>query len=148
MVVTKEQVLKSVDKPELIFIKALDDEIPLRPLSKTELMQVEKIETKAYGVFETNETAHRKGVRQTKSLKSELQTKGKVDLAKQSEASFKGKVAAIHLSINNDHPDAEKWDKSEIERMPGKVFDEIFEQVQILSGVDITEEDVDDFPED
>lgn len=148
MVITKEQVLQNVDKPELVFIEALEGEIPLRPLSKTELMMVEKIEAKAYGVFETNETAHQKGIRKKKTTKSELQTKGKINLEKQTEASFKGKVAAIHLSINNNHPDAENWDKSEIERMPGKVFDEIFEKVQELSGIDVTEEDVDTFPED
>lgn len=148
MSITKEQILNSVDKPELVYIEALNDEIPLRPLSKTELIQVEKIESKAYGIFETSETAHRKGMRQNKQVNSEVNTKGKVDLAKQSEASFKGKVAAIHLSINNDHVEAENWDKNEIERMPGKVFDEIFEKVQELSGIDITEDDVDQFPED
>lgn len=148
MVVTKEQVLQSVDTPQLEYIESLNDEIPLRPLSKTELIKVENIEAKAYGKFETNETAKRKGMRQSKQMNSEIQTKGVVDLAKQSKASFEGKVAAIHLSINNDHPDAEKWDKSEIERMPGKVFDEIFERVQEISGVDITEGELEDFPED
>jgi hypothetical protein len=104
------------------------------------------MDNKCTGKFETNEKAKTKrGMRQKKNqnVESELETKGTIDLAKMTIASQAGKVLAIFISINNDHPDAEKWTKEEIESMGNDVFDEVFEAVRELSGIGIEEEDED-----
>lgn len=149
MVASKESILEKAKKPQLVFIKSMEDELPLRPLSKKEAVEVEKIESKAYGKFETNEKAKTKrGMRQKKNanVESELETKGTIDLAKMTIASQEGKTMAIFISINNDHPDAEKWTKEEIEGMTNDDFDDVFEAVRELSGIGIEEdEDEEDF---
>lgn len=148
MAIRKEDVLISVEDAELVEIIALGDELPLRPLSKKEINEVNKIETKAYGKFETSETAYRKGMRQQKkTIDSQISTKGVVDLYKQQEAEYQGRLHALYLSMNNKHPDCEEWEKKDIERLKGDAFDEIFEKVQILSGIDIGEDEVENFPE-
>jgi len=110
-------------------------------------MRIEDIEAKAYGIFETSETAQRKGVRD-RQMASEMFTKGKVNIAKMSQAAYRGKVESLYLSLNNNHPESEKWEKEDIEKLPGKVFDEIFDKIRDMSGVDITEEEIKTFPED
>lgn len=151
MVVSKEDILKGVNDPELVMIEALGDEVPLRPLSKKEWNKIEQKEAKAYGKFEANEKAIR-GRRQQK--KSEMNTKGLIDLEKQSKAEFEGKAEAIFLSMNNEHPEADKWSRSEVEGMKSDAFEEIFIAVQKLSGIKTEDEDedsekeLDDFPED
>jgi hypothetical protein len=80
------------------------------------------------------------------NVESELETKGTIDLAKMTIASQAGKTMAIFISINNDHPDAEKWTKEEIEGMTNDDFDDVFEAVRELSGIGIEEdEDEEDF---
>ncbi len=149
MVLKKDDILNGVKDPQLIKIEALDGELPLRPLSKKEWNDIEKIEAKAYGKFEANETAQ-KGRRQIKQ--SEMKTKGIIDLEKQSKAEFEGKSQAIFLSINNTHNDADKWKKEEVQGLSPDSFDEIFKAVQKLSGIKLEDEDedeekeMDDFP--
>lgn len=157
MMISKEDVLKGKDDAELIEVKSLGGEIPFRPLTKLELNSIEKIEAKAYGKFETNEKAHKNGQRQQKQIKSEVNTKGIVSLEKMSTAEFEGKTRAIFLSINNDYPESDSWSEKDIQGLKGPVFDEMFEIVQKISGIDIEEEEeeeakleeaVDNFPED
>lgn len=155
MVLSKEDILRGVNDPELVEIESLGGEIPLRPLSKNEWHKIEKIEAKAYGKFEANEEAIRaaqKGKRQAKG-KSKMHTKGIIDLEKQTKAEFEGKTEALYLSMNNNHKEASDWTKEEIQQLKSNAFDEIFTAVQKLSGVDIDNEedlkkDIDSFPED
>jgi hypothetical protein len=154
MVLSKEDILRGVNDPELVKIEALSGEIPLRPLSKNEWHKIEKIEAKAYGKFEANEEAIRaaqKGKRQQKG-KSKMNTKGIIDLEKQTKAEFEGKTQALYFSMNNNHQEASEWTKEEIQQLKSDAFDEIFTAVQKLSGVDIEDDDLkkelDSFPED
>lgn len=152
MVIRKEDILKGIDDPELVEIKSLGDELPLRPLSKKEWNKIEKIEAKAYGKFEANEKAI-KGRRQVKN--SEMNTKGIIDLEKQNEAEFAGKTEALYLSMNNNHIEGDKWKKEEIQSLRNDAFEEIYVAVRRLSGIrsdddeegDV-EKELDDFPED
>lgn len=151
MVIRKEDILKGIDDPELVMIEALGDELPLRPLSKKEWNRIERIEAKAYGKFEANEKAI-KGRRQQK--KSEMNTKGIIDLEKQNEAEFAGKTEAIYLSLNNGHLEADKWKKEEVQSLRNDAFEEIYLAVRKLSGIkseednEDLEKEVDNFPED
>lgn len=154
MVLSKEDILRGVNDPELVEIEALSGEIPLRPLSKNEWHKIEKIEAKAYGKFEANEESIRaaqKGKRQQKG-KSKMNTTGIIDLEKQTKAEFEGKTQALYFSMNNNHQEASEWTKEEIQQLKSDAFDEIFTAVQKLSGVDIEDEDLkkdlDSFPED
>ena len=55
VVVKKSDILKGVKKIEKVKIDALDgDEMYLRPLSQAEINEVDEIEAKAMGIFETN----------------------------------------------------------------------------------------------
>lgn len=145
MALRKEDILKGVNDPELIMIETLGGELPLRPLSKVEWGRIEKIEAKAYGVFEANETAKR-GKRKLKG--GMMETKGKIDLEKQAEAELKGKLETLYLSMNNSHPECDEWKKEDIGRMKSSAFDEIFDKVKELSGVTVEKEEIDKFPED
>ena len=56
VVVKKSDILKGVKKIEKVKIDALSgDEMYLRPLSQAEINEVDEIEAKAMGIFETNE---------------------------------------------------------------------------------------------
>jgi hypothetical protein len=151
MVLRKDDILKGIDDPELIEIKALGGEIPLRPLSKAEWNKIEQIEAKAYGTFEANETAKR-GKKQLRN--GMMETKGKIDLKKQNEAEFKGKLEALYISMNNSHIECDKWTQDDIKRLKVNAFEEIFDEVRELSGVKTDEEgddeksELDNFPED
>lgn len=152
MVLSKEDILRGVNDPELVMIEALGGEIPLRPLSKHEWHSIEKIEAKAYGKFEANEEAIRaaqKGKRQQKG-KSKMNTKGIIDLEKQTKAEFEGKTEALYYSMNNNHNEASAWTKDEIQQLKSDAFEEIYEKVQKLSGVNIEdpEKELEEFPED
>ena len=145
MALRKEDILKGVNDPELILIETLGGELPLRPLSKAEWSQIEKMEARGYGTFEANETAQR-GRRKLKGGK--VETKGKINLEKQAEADFKGKLEALHLSMNNSHHECDQWSKKEIESLKSSTFDEIYNKVRELSGVTVEKEEIDEFPED
>lgn len=151
MVVSPEQAFKSATEPELVHINYWGDETPMRALTKGELVKVEDIEASAYGTFETTETAKpKRGMRQKKkpnkkqAIDSELQTKGKIDLAKQNKASYEGQVYAIKLSLTNEHPDALNPAEKQIKAWASDLHDELFENVQRLSGIDIEDEDEED----
>jgi nucleoid DNA-binding protein len=148
MVIRKEDILSGVDSPQLVYIEALEDEIPMRPLSKKEINEVDKIEAKAYGKFETSERANRNGMRQQKGGDSEISTKGIVDLEKSTAAAFEGKTHAIMLSLNNGHDEADQWSKKDVQNLPNKVFEELFKAVQRISGIDVEEKEIDDFRQD
>ncbi|AIS32488.1 phage-related protein [Methanobacterium formicicum] len=151
MVLRKEDILKGIEDPELVKIKSLGGELPLRPLSKAEWNKIEQIEAKAYGTFEANETAKR-GKRKLKN--GMMETKGKIDLEKQNKAEFKGKTQALYLSMNNSHVECDKWTELDIQKLPVAAFDEIFEKVKELSGIPTDEDEgedekkeLDNFPE-
>lgn len=145
--IRKDDILKGVNDPELVYIEEINGEIPLRPLSKREINEVDKIEAKAYGKFETSEQATRNGMRQQKGVDSQISTKGVVDLEKQTNAAFEGKTHAIFLSLNNEHPEADQWTKKDVQGLPNKAFEALFKVIQKISGIDVEEAQIDSFPE-
>lgn len=145
VILTKDAILKGIDKVEKCEIKSLGGEIYLRPLSQGEWAELEDIEARAIGVFETNESAKRKGKRQ---LPGTMSSSGKISLEKTSKAKREAQTLAIKYSLNNDK-NQDKWTEKEISKLPKKAFEEIYDAIEWISGVEgeSLEEEIDDFPE-
>ena len=62
---------------------------------------------------------------------------------------FKTKIEAVYLSLDNDYYKDDKFTRKESENMGRGVFNEIYDQVRIISGLedDNLENEVKDFPE-
>lgn len=144
VVVKKSDILNGIKKIEKVKLEALNGgEMYLRPLSQAEINEVDEIEAKAMGIFETNETAQR-GRRQ--KPKSVVESRGKINLELQQKAQHQAKTKAIFLSLDNEkNVGEEAWSETEIEQMPHKLFEELFEKVREISGIELHEDDVDTF---
>lgn len=142
MILSKDAILAGAKKVEKVKIEALGGEIYLRPLTAGELHEIEAIEAKAMGTFETNEKSQR-GRRQT--TQSNVESKGKINLAKATQASAEANIRKLELSMNNDKCE-DVWSKEDIESLESAAFNEILEKVNDLSGIDISKEDVENFP--
>lgn len=136
MVLRKEDILGGINNIEKHYIESLDGEIYLKPLSESQLNELDLIEAKAMGVYESSQRG-----------RSEALNKGKINLAKAAEASAESKIAKIKLSINNDkNPDT--WSDEEIGSLPRNVVEELIEKINFISGVETTKAEVEKFPED
>jgi hypothetical protein len=134
-ILTKSSILQGINEIKKVEIKELNGEIWLRPLSSAEVNEVLNIEAEGYGNFEAN------------TMNRNAQAKGKMNLAKMQKASNKSQYEAIYKSINNEkNPD--EWTHEELYNLPRKAITEIYEKVMELSGVDATEVDAKNFPED
>lgn len=144
-ILKKSDILNGIRKVEACKIESMDGYMYLRPLSQAEINQVDEIEAKAMGVFETNEKAQR-GRRQ--KPKSMVESRGKIYLDKQQKAAAQAQTKAIYLSLKNEkNTGNEEWSETDVEQMPHQVFVEVFSHVKKISGVDEdTEEDVNNFP--
>ena len=144
VVVKKSDILSGIKKIEKVKLDALDGgEMYLRPLSQAEINEVDEIEAKAMGIFETNETAHR-GRRQ--KPKSVVESRGKINLDLQQKAQHQAKTKAIYMSLDNEkNVGEEAWTETDIGQMPHRLFEELFVNVRRISGIEIDEEDVDNF---
>ena len=92
------------------------------------------IEAQGYGTFNAS------------SIRGQTTTDGKMNLAKVQEKQAEAKYHAIHISINNKKND--EWEYEEIKQLPSDAIDEIYTKIMDLSGVDVTERDMKQFPED
>jgi len=151
--IKKEDILKGIKDAELVYIKPLKGEVPLRPLSRKEWGIIEKIQVEALGTFETTEQTVRGRRQQTVSRDgSQINTKGIIDLVKQTDAELKGKTEALFLSMNNNHSECEQWTREDIQEFKRNAFDEIYRQIEILSGIEpenkrSLKSKIDSFPE-
>ena len=133
-ILTKSDILQGINNPKKIEIEALNGELWLRPLSSAEVNEILQIEAQGYGTFNASS-------RQKQTL-----AEGKMNLAKMQEKSAEAKYVAIHKSINNDKSNDE-WTMEELKEFNKNAIEEIYEKVMDLSGVDVTEKDVKNFPE-
>lgn len=135
MVLRKEDIISGINNIQKVTIKSLDGEIYLKPLSEAQLQELDLIEAKALGVYESSQRG-----------RSEATNKGKINLAKATEASHEAKIAKIKLSINNEKsPDT--WTDEELGALQRNVVNEIIEKIDEISGVNTTARDVEKFPE-
>ncbi|MBE6508259.1 MAG: hypothetical protein E7Z77_02470 [Methanobrevibacter sp.] len=136
MVLRKEDILGGINHIQQCHIESLGGEIYLKPLSESQLNELDLIEAKAMGVYESSQRG-----------RSDALNKGKINLAKATEASNEAKIAKIRLSINNDkNPD--EWSEEEIGSLPRNAIEELIEKINEISGIDTTTREVEKFPED
>ena len=132
---TKSDILQGINDPKKVEIESLNGELWLRPLSSAEIDEITNIEAQGYGTFNAS------------SRQKNTVAEGKMNLPKMQEKSNEAKYTAIHKSINNDKYD-EEWTLTELKQFHKKAINEIYEKVMDLSGVEVTEGDVKQFPED
>lgn len=132
---SKNDILKGINNIEKVEIESLGGEIYLRPLSEAELQDLDLIEAKAMGVYES-----------TQKGRSDTLNKGKINLAKATEASNEARIKKIELSINNEK-NAEDWTPDEIKSLSREAINELNDKIDELSGVEIKKRDVEKFPE-
>lgn len=130
---TKDKILKGIEKVETVYIESLGGEVKIRPLSSSEWQEIVIEEQKGIGQVKLNVGS----LRQTDGTMS-------IDLAKQTIASFKAKVKAVSLAMTVD---GEEWSENEVEQLLPGVVDEIFEHVREISGIQIEEAELDRFRE-
>jgi hypothetical protein len=131
---TKSDILQGINDPKKVEIESLNGELWLRPLSSAEIDEITNIEAQGYGTFNAS------------SRQKNTVAEGKMNLPKMQEKSNEAKYTAIHKSINNDKYD-EEWTLTELKQFNKKAINEIYEKVMDLSGVEVTEGDVKQFPE-
>lgn len=135
MVLRKEDILGGINNIQKVTIESLGGELWLRPLSEAELSQIDLIEAKAMGVYESSQRGT-----------GEALNKGKINLAKATEATEEARLAKISLSINNEkNPD--KWSEEEIGSLSRDAVEELISKIDEISGVKTAARDVDKFPE-
>lgn len=133
-ILSKSEILQGIDNPQKIQITALNGELWLRPLSSAEVNEVQNIEAQGYGTFNAT------------NRQNQTTTDGKMNLAKMQEKTAEAKYIAIHKSINNPK-NKDNWEIDEIKQFKSDAINEIYDHVMKLSGVEITEADVKQFPE-
>ena len=135
MVLRKEDILGGINNIQKVTIESLGGELWLRPLSEAELSQIDLIEAKAMGVYESSQRGT-----------GEAFNKGKINLAKATEATEEARLAKISLSINNEkNPD--EWSEEEIGSLSRDAVEELISKIDEISGVKTAARDVDKFPE-
>mgnify|MGYP003293950686 CR=1 FL=1 len=143
-ILTKDALLKGVKQTIEFELRTIKGSVLLRPLSQAEVENYNKITAKAMGTFETNEKAKR-GFR--KQTSSDVTSVGKINFEKNTEAHAKAQRYAVATSMTcND----EEYSEDEVGQFTGDLFNEIFDKVCEISGIDVesTEDDVEEFPED
>ena len=133
-ILSKSEILQGIDNPQKIQITALNGELWLRPLSSAEVNEVQNIEAQGYGTFNAT------------NRQNQTTTDGKMNLAKMQEKTAEAKYIAIHKSINNPK-NKDPWEIDEIKQFKSDAINEIYDHIMKLSGVEITEADVKQFPE-
>ena len=103
------------------------------------------IETKALGVYETNNKSKVQGRALTNG---ESLQKGKVNLEKMNLAQQEATYTRIEKSLDNPKNDDDPWTISDLKQLKRYQIEELEGKVFELSGADITEKEIKDFPED
>jgi len=137
----KADILRGINDPVQIEIKSLGGNLWLRPLSNKEIDELEEMEAKAMGTFETKERASRRGA-------SEQNSTGKLNVAKITRASAEVQVEKVFRSLDNPRNiDDEAWTYEEVNRLKKHQVNEIADKVDELSGVNVSDKDIERFHE-
>ena len=139
---TKDALLSGISNIVNFELKSMEGSVALRPLSQEEVGEYNNIQARAMGTFDTNERA-RRGMRNT----SDVTSTGKINFAKTSEAQYDAQRYAVSKSMTCK---GEEYSEEEVGQFTGAVFEEIFEKVKEISGIEDEniEEAVDQFPDD
>ena len=147
MVLSVADILNGIDEYQEVRIESIDDTMYLRPLSKGEWDKIQAIRQESLGDYVSNEKTTAASRRQRAA---QIESRLSFNIKENGEADSQAQVETIFLSL--DTPGNEtKTTRKEIEKLPPNVFDEIYDNVLKISGIDENtdlEEDVNDFPED
>lgn len=136
MVRLDKNVLLTGAKPKKCELKTRKGEVYLKPLTVSEVAEYNQITSKALGTFNTKELGKRgRG-------KGETSTTGNINLSKTQKAQFEAKCYAVATSLTC--ADME-FTQDEVKDMDGDLFNEIFEKVSEISGLEV--EDLDEIIE-
>ena len=139
-ILTKADIIDGKNNIQEVHIESLGGEIYLRPLTRGECTKIEQIQTESMGKFKTKEIA-------SGSRRANMESNGVLDIKATTKATRKAELEAIYLSINNEKND--EWNRTEIDQLNKNTFDEIYSNVQRISGLlEEVEKEVDNFPED
>lgn len=133
-ILTKSKILQGIKEIKKIQLTTIDGEIYLRPLSSAEVNEIINIEAEGYGNFEASNQNNRS------------QAKGKMNLAKMQQKQNEAQYEAIHKSINNER-NQDEWSIEDIQKLPKNTITELYDKIMEISGADVTESDVKQFPE-
>ena len=144
-ILKKADILQGINDPQKIMIKSLGGELWLRPLSSAELNEIDNIEARAVGNYETNSKSRMRG----RNLESgEALQKGKFNLEKVNKAQNEAQYYRIFKSLDNPKNADDPWTEDDIGALKREHVEEIDEKILELSGANVTESDVKKFPED
>lgn len=142
--ITIKEIIDGAKNVEKVHLKTINEDILLRPLTQSEIGEIEKIEASALGTFTTEE----KTLRGQRQQKGEATSTAKINIVKQTEASNKAKLTAVALSTSTEDI---TYSMEDIAKLPNNVFKEIYEHVQRINnlGDDVNvdlEKEVEAFP--
>lgn len=146
MVLTIEEILNGVEDYKEIYLESLDNTVFLRPLSKGEWEKTNSIRQESLGDYVTNEKAQ--AVSRNQRV-SNIESQLKFNIKQNADADFKAQVEAIFMSCDNPG-NKNPPKRTDIEKLPAGIFDEMYEKVKEITGIndDVElEDDVEDFPE-
>lgn len=141
-IIRKSDVVLGINNVEKVKIESLNGEMYLRPLSSAELDEINYIEAEGMGNLEQNNRT-----RQQSMKNSELTQTNKLNVLKLTKASDKAKYMMIEKGLDNPKYQDDPWEIEDIKQLPRNAVNEIHRKIQILSGLDVTENDVKNFPE-
>ena len=144
-VIKKSDILHGIKNPRLVTIESMGGELWLRPLSSAEVDIINEIEAEGYGNYETNSKNRSKG---NQYSVGETISKGKINVLKMQKSTVKAKYEAIFRSLDNEKNEDDKWTLEDIKGLRQNQVDEIYDNVKEISGIDVTVEEVENFPQD
>jgi len=139
-ILKKSQILQGINDPKKIRIEALDGELWLRPLSNSELDELDKIEAKGMESYETNSKSRGR-------IQGETVAKGKINVHLATVNGAKARDRKIEMSLDNPKNADDPWTEEDIGKLPRDAVNEIVDAINELSGLEVTKGDIDKFPE-
>lgn len=141
MALKKSDILQGINDPKEIRIESLDGTLWLRPLSNSELDEIDKIEAKGMESYETNSKSRGRA-------QGETIAKGKINVSLATTKGAEARDRKIEMSLDNPKNADDPWTLEDIGQLKRKTVEELIEKIDELSGVSISKSDIDNFPED
>ena len=120
----------------------MNGELWLRPLTSAELDELNYIEAEGMGNFEQNSRS-----KSSNLSNANLTQTNKFNVLKLTKASDIAKYEKIRLSLDNEKYAQDPWETEEIQQFSRPAINQLIEIIDEISGVNVTEHDIKQFPE-
>ena len=141
--ITKSDILKGKQNLTRRKIVSMNDgELWLRPLTSAELDELNYIEAEGMGNLEQNSRS-----KSTNMDNANLTQTNKLNVLRVTKASDKAKYEKIRMSLDNPKYEDDPWETEDIKGFSKPAIQEITSIIDEISGVDVTEYDIKQFPE-